>query len=307
MVSSPDGRTARELVRRVEAEADHGDARLLEQRQQPCADAHRVLDRVLAVLAFLPHPAQRGVPHDHRRVDPNTVGPQGDQPPRGLEVLVLRVSRQAGHHLQNEFKAVCADEARGALHIRRRMPAPRKAQDFLVHGLSPELDRLHAEGPQAIQYGFVNGVGAGGQADRVDQAAFHRLPRRAQQRLLLGYRDRREAAPIKRQLPLLSPGEKGGIGYSVPHVLRAGGTKLSGDPVLVAEHAGVGAPEMRHKNRNNARAGAHSERLSSALRAAICSASFLVRPLPDPAATPLMRTSKVKRLSWSGPDSSAST
>ena len=44
---------------------------------------------------------------------------------------------------------------------------------------------------------------------------------------------------------------------------------------------------------------------SSAARAAICSASFLLCPSPRPTTAPLSRTSKVKVLSWSGPDSSA--
>ena len=185
------------------------------------------------------------------------------------------------------------------------MSSPREAQHRVVHGLSAELHGLHAVEAQALKHRIVYGIGPGGEADRVDLAQVQGLLCRSEQRLLLLRGDGGEAAPIKRQLPLSSLGEKGGcLRYAVFHVLRCRRPLCAGDAALVAEDAGVGTAQMRHKHRQDVGTGAHSRTFSSALQAAICSASFLVLPLPRPETSPLMSTSKVKVLSWSGPLSS---
>lgn len=47
----------------------------------------------------------------------------------------------------------------------------------------------------------------------------------------------------------------------------------------------------------------HSDKSCSALRAAACSASFLLWPEPEPMGTPFKSTSAAKVFAWSGPRS----
>ena len=177
------------------------------------------------------------------------------------------------------------------------MPARRAAQHLRVHRLRAELDRLDAAAVQALEHSLIYRVRAGGKADRVYLPAVKICLCSAQKRLLLRRRDGREAAPIKRQLPLSSLWEKGGcVLYFVYNGLRRCRLKLSGDAVLVAEHAVVRAAEVRHENRDYALSGAHFFSASNALQAAICSASFFDLPLPSPVGTPFMSTRKVKSL-----------
>ena len=131
--------------------------------------------------------------------------------------------------------------------------------------------------------------------------------RRREQLLLLGRRDRGKASPIKRQLPLCPAGQGGCLFQSLYNSFRARALALSGDAPLVAEDAVVRTARVRHKDRDDLRAGAHACSASSAWKAAICSASFLDRPLPSPAAAPLMLTRKEKVLLWSGPLSPTSS
>ena len=177
------------------------------------------------------------------------------------------------------------------------MPARRASQNLRVHRLRAELDRLDAVSVQALQHRLVYRVGAGGKADGVYLPAVKVGLCRAQKRLLLRCWDGREAAPIKRQLPLSSLWEKGGcVLYFVCDGLRRGRLQLPGDAVLVAEHAVVRAAEVRHEDRDYALSGAHFFSASNALQAAICSASFFDLPLPSPTGTPLTSTRKVKSL-----------
>ena len=288
---------AGEVVRRVQAEADDRYARRFKQRYELRADADRVLDSVFPVLPRSPHVVKRGIADDDRRVNAHAVRFEGNYFPRRLNVLLCCVPGKSRHHLEDEPEARSLDELRCVLHILRRVPARRAAQHLRVHRLRAELDRLNAVAVQAFEHRLIYRVGAGGKANGVYLPAVKIGLCRAQKRLLLRCRDGREAAPIKRQLPLSSLWEKGGcVLYFVYNGLRRGGLKLSGDAVLVAEHAVMRAAEMRHEDRDYAFSGAHCFSASNALQAAICSASFFDLPLPSPVGTPFMSTRKVKSL-----------
>ena len=176
------------------------------------------------------------------------------------------------------------------------MTAAGAAQHLVVHGLGPELNGLDAIPAQARKHLLVDGVRPGGEADRVDLPRIQSLLRRSEQLGLPLGGNGRKAAAVKGELPLLIPRQALRRPDRLAHGLRRGRALLPGDAPLVAEHTGVRAAQMRHENRDDRSSGAHSFSLRSASQAAICSASFLVRPLPSPALSPLMVTRKEKSL-----------
>ena len=181
------------------------------------------------------------------------------------------------------------------------MAAPGQGEDPLIHGLGAQLDGLNAVMFQAPQNHSVDGVRSGGEADGCELSGVEIGLRRGKQSLLLLLRNGGEASPIKRQLPLCPGGQGGCLFHRVCNCLGRGRLPLPGDAPLIAEDAVVGAAPVGHKNGDDALPGAHACSASRALQAAICSASFLLRPLPSPAGTPLMLTRKEKVLLWSGP------
>ena len=253
---------------------------------------------MLAVLPRLPQLKQRRVAHDDRGIDAHPVRPQRDELFRRAQALLVPVPGKPRHHLQDQPKARLFDKPCGALHILRRVPAPGKAQHLVVHRLCAELDGLHAVSAKPRQHLLVDRVRACGEPDAVDPPGSDLLLGGGQQRLLLRCGDGREAAPIKGQLPLCPVGGQGGcLRDRCMNGVGRGRLLPPGDTPLIAEDAVMRTTEMRHKYGDDSLPCAHFFSASSAMRAAICSASFLVRPVPSPAFAPLTETRKVKRLS----------
>ena len=97
-----------------------------------------------------------------------------------------------------------------------------------------------------------------------------------------------QTASVKRQL---RPGRNSLRGAQCfPHVIRADRKGLPGNDPLIAEDTLMRTAKMGDENRDDPTAWIHSfpsaRRASSAFFAAACSASFLLRPLPSPAALP---------------------
>ena len=171
-----------------------------------------------------------------------------------------------------------------------------------------QAEKINAVFGKALQHSTVYGVRPRGKADGVDIAAVEMRLCRGEKRRLLMYGDGGEAAPVKRQLPLCPRAGQGGcVLYRFVNIPRRGGNGAAGYSALIAEHTVVRAAQMRHEHGDYTFTRAHSPSASSAPRAAICSASFFVLPLPSPAATPFIYTRKVKTLLWSGPRSSESS
>ena len=114
-----------------------------------------------------------------------------------------------------------------------------------------------------------------------------RRDRRGKERFLLGFEYGGKAAAVKRQLISAARLEHGNGGT---HRFRRSRKQAAGDAFLVAENAVIRAACMRDKYGKNTAARRHFRSASSALAAAVCSASFLVRPVPSPTGSPFRQT-----------------
>ena len=102
-------RASGELVRRVQAEADHRDSRRFKQRQKQGADADRVFHGMFPVIAAAPTEFQFGPTDDYRGINPHRVGLQGNQLPGGVHRAAIIIPRKSGHHLQHQREAGLMD------------------------------------------------------------------------------------------------------------------------------------------------------------------------------------------------------
>ena len=216
---------------------------------------------------------------------------------------------RAGHHLQYQLEARGLDGLRGVGHVLSRVPPARKCEHPVGHALRAQLYGLHAAAAQPAEHLAVYRVRPGGQAYGRYVAALQVRLSRAQQRLLLTDGNGGEGTAVKRQLaaPLRLRERFCALDRRADVLWRRAGDG-TGDAPLIAEYAVVRAAQVRYKDRDDALSRAHLPFSSlSAACAAACSASFLVRPEPEPMGLPLRLTWLVKVLSWSGPLSPSSS
>ena len=268
----------------VEAEADDGDARVVELRQEFGAERYRVVEGLRSVLAGPPEPREfRALEHD-RRVDADRGRRQRDEFVRRAERAVIGVSVEAGHHLQAEFEAARLDEARSRSHVVRGVPAFIECQDPVVHALGAEFDGFHVVRLQQVEDLVVDVVGPGRAPDAGDDGPDVRLDRFEQGHHVVPV-DAGEAPAEKGEL---SAGRAVGLCREdgVPDVVRRAGLRtralcrLPHDDVLVAERALQRTADVVHEQRD--------------VRV------FLPRHLTGPSAPALLWRLPVRPASWCG-------
>ena len=167
------------------------------------------------------------------------------------------------------------------------MAPPAAPEDFIAHGLRAELYGFHTVTAQSRQFFLRYGIRPCRYAKRRYGAGLPRRNRRGKELLLLGFGHGSKAAAVKRQLISAARRYRR---YGGAHRFRRSRKQAAGDALLVAENAVIRAACMRDKYGENASARRHSRSASSALAAAVCSASFLVRPVPRPIGSPFRQT-----------------
>ena len=210
MIRAARCRAAGQLVRRVQAETDYRYPRRFKKRYDRRAVFHRVGHRVLLILPRLPQIVKRRIAHYDGRVYAHAVRMQGDYLLRRVHRALHAVAGESGHHLEYQPEARGLYLLRRADDILRRVSAAGQQQYLVAQRLRAKLYRLHAVSLQPCQHRAVYCVRPRGKPYRVYLAAVKIFLRRAQQRLLLAGWDGREAAPIKRQLPLRPVAGQGG-------------------------------------------------------------------------------------------------
>ena len=196
--------TGGEPIRGIQAEADDGNARLAEQRQQTTADPHGILNRMLTVASLPPEALQRRAAHDDRRVDTHKIGSEPNQLACGPEGAFVIVAGKAGHHLQAKGKARFPNAMCRPANIPGCMTAAGHAQNLVLHGLGTEFDRRNAIVPETVQGFRIYGIGPGRQTHGSNQPCIQSLLCLLKIDELLLRRDGRKAAAVKSKLPTLS-------------------------------------------------------------------------------------------------------
>ena len=286
-----------QILTRIESDPDDRNV-LREKHLQHVRTPFRRFLRLERPVRAAPIPLiQLGVRQDDHRIDAHAVRMQRRDAPRRLAFGLPRASRQSDHRLQNQRHSRLFDQCGCPPCVLCRVSAPRRQQNRFVHRLRAQFHRRHMMAPQPLEnlrcYRIRPGRNAHiRQPSRADQFIRHR-----QQFLLLCLGNRGKTPTVKRRLrpaPRRQTGES--LLQQFPRAHRRHRLGLPCNRVLIAEHTAAGTARVRNKHRQN---GCHQSFpiSSSAERAAICSASFLLLPMPSAKILLLSRTCTVNRLS----------
>ena len=151
------------------------------------------------------------------------------------------------------------NQAGGLLHLCCRVSAIRPPEDVVVQGLCSQFDECDPMLAEVVQNLWRDVVGAGGELDAADGAAFQIWGGNVQIRVLFRYGHAREAAAEKgdADVTVIGNGQQV-LADGFVRFRRGGNVRLSGDGKLVAIGASVGTRPLWDEDGNDAVPGCHT-------------------------------------------------
>ncbi len=161
---------AEEFLGRLEPDPDYPDPFGLQHGDRAAQHLYGLGQGEGGVFAVLVHLGKGAVSDDEEGIEPRKIGSELYRLRDSFHEAGFCISWQACHQLDADPEAVPPQEPHGLYRVYCLVTAAGELEDFVIHGLHSELDRLHMMSLQEPDDVFVYAVRPRGYAYGIDSA-----------------------------------------------------------------------------------------------------------------------------------------